>query len=68
EASTAALNQALRSFPSVLPLLAKKLDIALPPAIRARRDCKSKIHPGPLTSRAAASEGGAGGGEGFDVR
>ncbi|KAF8075761.1 transcriptional repressor TCF25-domain-containing protein [Lyophyllum atratum] len=54
EASTAALTQALRSFPSVLPLLADKLDIALPPSIRAHRDFKIETQPGPLSPPVAA--------------
>lgn len=37
-ASTAALIEAADSFPSVVPLLADKLDVALPASIRSHRD------------------------------
>jgi Transcriptional repressor TCF25 len=40
EASTEALKIALKDFPSVLPLLADKLDVSLPAAIRAHPDFK----------------------------
>ncbi|KAJ3745934.1 transcriptional repressor TCF25-domain-containing protein [Lentinula raphanica] len=36
--STAALVEAATSFPSVIPLLADKLDVALPASIRSHRD------------------------------
>ncbi|KAJ6579610.1 transcriptional repressor TCF25-domain-containing protein [Mycena vulgaris] len=39
-AGTAALLEAIRSFPSVVPLLADKLDISLPNTIRGHRDFK----------------------------
>ncbi|PPQ84390.1 hypothetical protein CVT26_007224, partial [Gymnopilus dilepis] len=37
-ASTDALKEAARDFPSVVPLLADKLDVALPAHVRAHRD------------------------------
>ncbi|KAK7053756.1 transcriptional repressor TCF25-domain-containing protein [Favolaschia claudopus] len=40
DAGTAALIEAIRSFPSVVPLLADKLDISLPNTIRSHRDFK----------------------------
>ncbi|KAJ7124524.1 transcriptional repressor TCF25-domain-containing protein [Mycena epipterygia] len=39
-AGTAALVEAIRSFPSVVPLLADKLDVSLPNTIRSHRDFK----------------------------
>ncbi|KAJ7071728.1 transcriptional repressor TCF25-domain-containing protein [Mycena belliarum] len=39
-AGTAALLEAIRSFPSIVPLLADKLDISLPNTIRGHRDFK----------------------------
>ncbi|KAJ7201070.1 transcriptional repressor TCF25-domain-containing protein [Mycena pura] len=37
-AGSAALIEAIRSFPSVVPLLADKLDVSLPDSIRSHRD------------------------------
>ncbi|KAJ6473170.1 transcriptional repressor TCF25-domain-containing protein [Mycena sanguinolenta] len=39
-AGTAALIEAIRDFPTVVPLLADKLDVSLPNAIRSHRDFK----------------------------
>lgn len=39
-AGTAALIEAIRAFPSVVPLLADKLDVSLPNTIRSHRDFK----------------------------
>ncbi|KAJ7476899.1 transcriptional repressor TCF25-domain-containing protein [Mycena galericulata] len=39
-AGTAALIEAIRAFPSVVPLLADKLDVSLPNSIRSHRDFK----------------------------
>ncbi|KAJ7916300.1 transcriptional repressor TCF25-domain-containing protein [Mycena leptocephala] len=39
-AGTAALIEAIRDFPSVVPLLADKLDVSLPNTIRSHRDFK----------------------------
>ncbi|KAJ7235300.1 transcriptional repressor TCF25-domain-containing protein [Mycena haematopus] len=39
-AGTAALIEAIRAFPSVVPLLADKLDVSLPNAIRSHHDFK----------------------------
>ncbi|KAF7354637.1 hypothetical protein MSAN_01377200 [Mycena sanguinolenta] len=39
-AGTTALIEAIRDFPSVVPLLADKLDVSLPDAIRSHRDFK----------------------------
>ncbi|KAJ7250423.1 transcriptional repressor TCF25-domain-containing protein [Mycena rebaudengoi] len=39
-AGTVALLEAIRSFPSVVPLLADKLDVSLPNSIRSHRDFK----------------------------
>lgn len=38
--STAALREALNDFPSVVPLLADKLDLAIPGSIRSHPDFK----------------------------
>jgi hypothetical protein len=38
--SEVALQQAAHDFPSVVPLLADKLDVALPPNLRAHQDFK----------------------------
>jgi hypothetical protein len=38
--SVAALQQAAHDFPSVVPLLADKLDVALPHNLRAHKDFK----------------------------
>lgn len=38
--STAALREALNDFPSVVPLLADKLDLVLPASIRSHPDFK----------------------------
>ncbi|KAJ7039442.1 transcriptional repressor TCF25-domain-containing protein [Mycena alexandri] len=39
-AGTAALIEAIRAFPSIVPLLADKLDVSLPNTIRGHRDFK----------------------------
>ncbi|GLB33138.1 putative DUF654-domain-containing protein [Lyophyllum shimeji] len=53
-ASTAALEDALVSFPSVVPLLADKLDVALPAHIRAHRDFRIEPGAGTLPAPTAA--------------
>lgn len=38
--STAALTEAIRAFPSIVPLLADKLDVSLPASVRGHPECK----------------------------
>lgn len=41
--STAALTDAIKDFPSIVPLLADKLDISLTTAIRSHPECKIEV-------------------------
>ncbi|KAG5645371.1 hypothetical protein DXG03_006324 [Asterophora parasitica] len=52
--STAALTEALQSFPSVVPLLADKVEISLPTPIRAHRDFKIETEGRSLSAPIAA--------------
>ncbi|KDR71096.1 hypothetical protein GALMADRAFT_229747 [Galerina marginata CBS 339.88] len=49
-ASTSALKEAARDFPSVVPLLADKLDVSLPAGIRAHRDFRILTDASSLTA------------------
>ncbi|RDB20291.1 Transcription factor 25 [Hypsizygus marmoreus] len=52
--STAALKDAIASFPSVVPLLADKIDVTLPAALRAHRDFKIETDASSLSSHISA--------------
>ncbi|KAH6899484.1 cytoplasmic protein [Coprinopsis sp. MPI-PUGE-AT-0042] len=54
EASTEALKTALQDFPSVLPLLADKLDVSLPATIRSHPDFKIETDANSLSSAEGA--------------
>ncbi|KAF8173869.1 transcriptional repressor TCF25-domain-containing protein [Mycena galopus ATCC 62051] len=53
-AGTAALIEAIRDFPSVVPLLADKLDVSLPNTIRGHRDFKIETDGNNLRAPEAA--------------
>ncbi|KAJ6544301.1 transcriptional repressor TCF25-domain-containing protein [Mycena capillaripes] len=53
-AGTAALIEAIQAFPSVVPLLADKLDVSLPNSIRSHRDFKIETDGNNLKAPEAA--------------
>ncbi|THU96206.1 hypothetical protein K435DRAFT_828939 [Dendrothele bispora CBS 962.96] len=50
EAATSALVEAIRSFPSIVPLLADKLEVEIPGTVRAHKDFKVEVDGGFLST------------------